>query len=308
MSSPRKHYFPTTSSTIWDLMPLLDHGDPALDDVAAVGFSLLPRVMDAPMLEHARAFLSVRGARRSPFPFRETMRVVPRGGSQPDYRHNRLDAWETIAITLPARLEGLRSHQPRGGKLTLSIHYHLHRTYPILVWELAAANQSSHPLALTRATLLRVGPEHQVSQHRRSDFIPTRFRLFRLRRPPKAQSAYYDLTERFGSLRLHPLDALPFTTHTPDPQRAARALPETPRGFAPAQAWMLAVASPQRALLLMAGQAAFPAAWDFQVNPDPFAPGLTLRLTPSAPPPLLAPGSTLTLPPVLLAWLDHPTL
>ncbi len=309
MSSSRKHLFRPLSLPWWDFVPLFDWGDPALEDLGAMGFSLLPRRVDAPTLEHARAFLTVRfpSASLGKALANEAMVVVPVAAEAPPAppRHTTRGPWEHLQTETPAALHGTRSHQSRQGGLKLTCHYDLHREQPVVAWRLGITNTTPRPLRLESATLLRVGPAQKVRKHRRSDFIPSRFRLFKLQRAPKTQSAYYDLTERFGSLRFHALDALAFQAEeAANPAALASGLPLPEGCFPPAYAALLKPESGP-ALALLTGPAAFPGHFRLQVNADPLAPGLTLRLLP-AEEVIIPPRAAFTLPPTALAWLETP--
>ncbi len=310
MSSPRKHLFRPLALPWWDFVPLFDWGDPALEDIGAAGFSLLPRRLDAPTLEHARTFLTV----RFPSPSlgkaltNEAMIIAPVPTETPPTPPQRAThgQWEHLQTETPAALYGTRSHQSRHGGLRLECHYRLHRQQPIVAWHLKVTNTTRRPLRLESAALLRVGPIQKVRKHRRSDFIPSRFRLFKLQRAPKTQSAYYDLTERFGSLRFHALDALAFhTEEAADPAALARDLP-LPEGCTPPAYGALLQPEGGRGLVLLAGAAAFPSRFQLEVNADPLAPGLTLRLVPTEEV-VIPPGEAFPLPPTALAWLENPS-
>jgi len=307
MSSTRKHLFRPLSLPWWDFVPLFDWGDPALEDIGAAGFSLLPRRLDAPTLEHARTFLTVRfpSPSLSKALANEAMIIAPLPGKTAPAPPQRTTHghWEHLQTETPAALYGTRSHQSRHSGLQLQCHYRLHRQQPIVAWHLNVTNTTRRPLRLESAVLLRVGPTQKVRKHRRSDFIPSRFRLFKLQRAPKTQSAYYDLTERFGSLRFHALDALAFQVEElANPVVMALDLPLPESCMPPAYGALL---QPEggRGLALLAGAAAFPSRFQLQVNADPLAPGLTLRLVPTEEV-IIPPGKALHLPTTVLAWLE----
>ncbi len=304
----RKHRFPPISTAFWDFVFLIDWGDEDLNDTAALGFSLLPRQMEAPLLEHARTFVTVQFTSRGPKAARrvatnERMRVVPHREALPAtaLRRRSRSAWEHGFIRLPASLWGMRSHSARSGNLSLRFHFAQHRETPFLLWQLGILNASPYPLKVDSITLLRVGPQRKVSKRGRSDFIPTRFRLFKLRRPPTTQSAYYNLTERFGSLRLHALDTFPLAAAEPPRAAAQRLIPPSLASFTLAHSFVIGNRTRGLGLLLGVGAFPFPATFEAQCNPDPLAPGLTLRLLPQG---LQIPaGGKLTLPAVFLRHL-----
>ncbi len=304
----RKHRFSPITTPFWDFIFLIDWGDEDLNDTAALGFSLLPRQMEAPLLEHARSFVTVQFTASGPKAARrvatnERMRIVPhRDALSPEALKRRTrNAWEHGFIRLPATLWGMRSHSARSGGLDLRLHFAQHRQAPLLLWQLGIVNASPYPLKVDSITLLRVGPQRKVSKRGRSDFIPTRFRLFKLRRPPTTQSAYYNLTERFGSLRLHALDTFPLTAWQPQSQMVQQALPSELAHFPLAHTYAIGNRERGLGLLLGVGEPTFPATFEAQLNPDPLAPGLTLRLLPQG---LQIPaGGKLTLPAIVLQRL-----
>ncbi len=311
MPSSRKHLFRPLSLPWWDFAPLFDWGDPALEDIGAAGFSLLPRLLEAPTLEHARTFLTVRfpSPSLSKALANEAMIIAPLAGEAAPTPPQRVTHgnWEHLQTEAPAALYGTRSHQSRHGGLRLQCRYYLHRQQPVVGWQLTITNTTRRPLRLESATLLRVGPTQKVRKHRRSDFIPSRFRLFKLQRAPKTQSAYYDLTERFGSLRFHALDAPAFSIEETEHPASLAGSWSLPEGcFPPAYGAVLKPESGSE-VRLFAGAPSFPGRFQLQANTDPLAPGLTLRLLP-AQEVIIAPNTSFSLPPTALVWLEPSTV
>ena len=303
MPSQRKHQFAATALPAWDFIPLVDWGDPALEDTGALGFSLLPRQAEMVLLESARTFFSVHarqgGVRRV---LAEKMFVVPRHtDAPPSFFRQRRGEWTHIGIGTRATLYGLRSHNARSHALRLGAHYALSHEYALLYWQLGVANRTRQTLAIDTVTLLRVGPPRPVNRHRRTDFNPSRFRLFKLRRPPKTQSAYYDLTERFGSLRLHALDAPRVHVAPVSPEAAQQALPLP--DFAVSYALVMQTEDARGGALLAVDTRGHPGAFRYEANTDRFAPGLTLRWQPEG---LTIPArGGLALPKMALMWLTR---
>jgi len=303
MPSQRKHQFAAVALPAWDFIPLVDWGDPALEDTGALGFSLLPRQAEMVLLESARTFFSVHarqgGVRRM---LAEKMFVVPRGASaQLLFSRHRDGAWTHVSVGSPAALYGLRSNSVRRQGLTLGAHYALSHEHALLCWQLGVANRTRQTLAIDTVTLLRVGPPHPVNRHRRTDFNPSRFRLFKLRRPPKAQSAYYDLTERFGSLRLDALDTPRLRAAVVPPEAAQQALPIT--DFTVSYALVMQTEDARGGALLAVDTRGHPGAFRYEANTDRFAPGLTLRWQPEG---LTIPArGGMALPKMALMWLTR---
>ncbi len=302
MASQRKFFFERTLLPAWEFAPLVDWGDPALDDTGALGFSLLPRRPEMAMLENARTFFSVRmpapGLKRM---VAEKMFVVPRRTKFAPHRFvERRGAWTHVRTATRASLYGLRSNTPRSNALGLSAHYMLSHESPAIVWQIGVLNRSGKRLRVDTVTLLRVGPPQRVSRHRRTDFNPARFRLFKLRRPPQAQSAYYDLTERFGSLRLHALEA-PRLLALEVPAGVAQAAVPLP-DFSVSYALVLRQADARGGMLLAVDAHHAPGTYRFEANTDRFAPGLTLRWQPED---FRLPAyGTAKLPKIALVWLS----
>ncbi len=270
--------------------------------MGALGFSLLPRQMALPLLEKARFFLTLRGAQGGMWS-REPLALAPSRarGEEVRYTRSHESVWETAMLEAAAVLWGRRTHQARGGAFTLRVEYRLHREAPLLTWKMhITAAKPQQRLRVERLTLLRVGPPRPVRPRGRGDFFPTRFRLFKLRRSPQTQSAYYNLTQRFGSLRLHALDVLPFEVDEPSAEAWERLRAWWP-AFQPAHGVVLRGEGAEASLLLAVGPTPFAAQWSVQANTTPLAPGLTLHLQPQGEPVFL--NAEFRFPPMILAWL-----
>jgi len=306
--------FAPLSTRFWDLLPIVDWGDVGLEDRPAVGFSLLPRHRQAPLFEKSRGFVNARFAAgaRSGLVRRitgEEMRIVPIAREKVKFTANYKDDWETALLTSPAALYGTKSEVRRGGLFTLEMRYFLHRHLPIVRWQMTVHNLGKTAVTIQKAMLFRVGPLKPHKQHGRLDFLPTRFRLFSLRRSPKTQSAYYNITQRFGSLRLHPLET-PSLAHHLFAADEARILGNSlPREVAVSETTtilLLGSAENHSALLFAVDP---PPEMEFipKVNADSLAPGLSLSLNANF---LLREGESLELPAVTAFWLapgeDYP--
>ena len=302
MTSERKYHFDTIDTPLWAFAPLIDWGDPALDDHGAMGFSLLPREVDALTLENARTFVVARFLGLSPLARLLTGKLLiapQRTAEPPGFTTTSDEEQRRVEAEVPAGFYSLRGAEQREGKAMLGIRYTLSLELPMIFWQLSITNHNRLPLRVENATLFRVGPPHAVNPRRRTDFHPARFRLFKLRRPPKAHSAYYDLTERFGSLRMHALDAPPLEVDaSPNMLYAATTLPR----FAPEYAVMLRTQDRQHGMLLAVERSVYPGRFTFEANTDRFSPGFTLRWVPASL--VIPPQESVTLPRVALYWLD----
>ena len=302
MPSERKYRFDTIDTPLWEFAPLVDWGDPALNDHGALGFSLLPRAVDTLMLENARTLLVAR-FRGLGFLARlltGKMVVAPRRtAAPPAFAVTRSAAQTQAEIEVPAGFYGLRNAEQREGQATLALSFAVSQQAPMVCWQLTLTNRNRLPLQVESVTLFRVGPPHPVRPHRRTDFHPARFRLFKLRRSPKAHSAYYDLTERFGSLRMHALEAPPLEVDASENMLyAAATMPQ----FAPEYAVMLHTQGRQQGMLLAVEKPVPPGRFAFEANTDRFSPGFTLRWTPASL--IVPPGERVTLPKVALYWVN----
>ena len=305
--SNRHQIFAPLSTRFWDLHPLIDWGDEGLGDRPAMGFSLLPRHRQAPLLESARVFVNARfgaGARGGLVRrmTREEMRIVPTAREKVKFTKRHEGDWQTVTLASPATLYGMKSEVRRGGRFMLEMHYSMHSHLPLVRWQITVRNTGKTAVIIQSAALLRVGPLKPRKQHGRLDFLPTRFRLFSLKRSPKTQSAYYNITQRFGSLRLHPLDTPPLEYHL----------------FAAGQAGLLESALPREAAISHAATAllfgstenhsallftlALPPQMGLSqtLNTDPLAPGISLNLSTNF---LLREGESLELPVITAFWL-----
>ncbi len=303
----RYQTFAPLSTQFWDLRPLIDWGDAGLEDRPAVGFSLLPRHRQAPLFENARAFVNAHfaaGARGGLVRrvTREEMRIVPIAREKVKFTTGSEGDWEIATLSSPAVLYGTKSEVRRGGRFTLEMRYFLHRRFPIARWQITVRNIGETAVAIQNATLFRVGPLKPRRQHGRLDFLPTRFRLFSLKRSPKTQSAYYNITQRFGSLRLHPLDT-PLLAHRLFAAGQAGALESSlPREVALSAATtaLLLGSAESHSALLFALDAPPAAELTPKVNADPLAPGLSLSLNANF---QLREGESLELPAITAFWL-----
>jgi len=303
----RYQNFPPLSGRFWDLQPLIDWGDAGLEDRPAVGFSLLPRHRQAPLFENARAFVNARFAaggcgglvRRMT---REEMRIVPIAREKVKFATVSEGGWKIATLSSPAVLYGMKSEVRRGGRFTLEMRYSLHNRLPLVRWQITVQNTGKTAVTIQNAMLFRVGPLKPRKQHGRLDFLPTRFRLFSLKRSPKTQSAYYNITQRFGSLRLHPLDTPPLAHHLFVAGQAGALESSLPREVAlsHAAAALLFGSTENHSALLFALDASPAAELTPKVNADPLAPGLSLSLNTNF---LLREGESLELPAITAFWL-----
>ena len=302
MLSKRKYRFDTIETPLWEFTPLIDWGDPALNDHGALGFSLLPRAVDTLMLENARTFVVARflGLGFLARLLTGKLLVAPRRAAAPPAMSVSSDAAQTqVTIETPAGFYGLRNAEQREGQAALALSFAVSQQAPMVCWQLTLTNHNRLPLRVENATLFRVGPPHAVRPHRRTDFHPARFRLFKLRRSPKAHSAYYDLTERFGSLRMHALEAPPLEVDASENMLSAAA---TMPQFAPEYAVMLRTQDGQHGMLLAVEKPVSPGKFAFEANTDRFSPGFTLRWTPASL--IVPPRESVTLPRVALYWVN----
>jgi len=293
------------TNPFWEFQTLLDQGQPDLGDPSVPLFSLLPRMAHLPQIEGARLRLTL-SHRASHGKVLATLNPERLAWYRVPTEEN---GWQRGLLAAQAHLM-LPSGKGRvEGNLLWLLSFALHQKAPLLLWQSAVHNLSRLPVTLRRYAPLALGPDsHNLPRKGLLDLFPARFHIFRLLSRPISPSAYYNLTERFGSLRLsesaRPFQAASLTMETlAKPLHAwwqAAPKPPTPPYWpsAPLTLQTLHIPAESRALLLIT-QNAHQAKWWVQDNP--FAPGLRLVFYPEV---TLAPGEAWQGPPVLLAWYD----
>ncbi len=301
MSPSRWRLLGEQANPQWLLRLHLDPGQADLGDPGLPLFSLLPQHSEVPQIEGARLRVTV-SHRQSHGKVLATLLPERTSGQEGAAEGD----W------LPAEIQGeARLMLPSGkgrvpGRLEWRIRFALHAQWPLLLWQSWLYNPNPFPLTVQRYAPLAVGPEQgRLARKGWADLFPARFRFFRLRGRPLQASTYYNLTERFGSLRLAP-EPSPLQAATLSPAEEASLLVGI-RDLAPPQgnllpspplfAGVLRAPGHKGALLLLSPQAK-DMAWFPQ--PDAYSPGLRLVFYPRS---VLPPQEEWAAPPTLLAWI-----
>ncbi len=294
----------------WELQILLDRGHLDLGEPALPLFSLLPRRHGFPQLEGVRLRLTVRHRISHG---KVLASLIP---SQIIWgRFEDAGEWQRGLLFAEARLV-LPSGKGRvSGRLAWMIGFALHKTAPLLLWQSSLRNLADRPITLQRYAPLVVGPDtSNLPRKGLLDLFPARFHIFRLSAPPIKPSTYYNLTERFGSLRLsETTEALQSTTgtlsHWPPALQGALpeppAIPEAPYATEGPLTWQVLQERGQAQALVALAPQRYQVRWWTQDNP--YSPGLRLVYYPNE---SLPPGELWQAPPTLLGWstAEHPSL
>ncbi len=292
------------ANPFWELHFLMDRGQADLGDPAVPLFSLLPRQREVPQIEGARLRLTL-SHRQSHGKVLATL-----APDQVEWRPLPDDqGWHRAQVQAVARMMIPSGKGLVSGRLEWSIFFALHAEQPWVVWQSLLHNPNPYPVTLQRYAPLAVGPGSEaLSRRSLADLFPARFRFFRLRSRPIEASAFYNLTERFGSLRLSeeplPLKALALDEEALEAgQQWARRLVAFLEGLAlgddPLLMGLMGLAGGTSALLVTAPQVD---QIEWLPQTDPLSPGLRVVYHPWL---TLEPGATWAAPPLLLAWL-HP--
>lgn len=293
------------TNPFWEFHLLMDRGQPDLGDPSVPLFSLLPRKAHLPQIEGARLRLTL-SHRTSHGKVLAALNPARLAWYRPS---DAADGWQRGVLAAQAFLM-LPSGKGRvAGKILWLLSFALHQERPLLLWQSTVHNLSRRPVTLRRYAPLALGPDtHNLPRKGLLDLFPARFHLFRLFSRPVSPSAYYNLTERFGSLRFgesaRAFQSTALRLDAPaQPLHAwwqAAPRPPTPPSWPAPPLTLQALRLPaERRALLLVTQNAHQAKWWVQDNP--LAPGIRLVFYPEV---ALAPGEAWSGPPVLLAWHD----